>query len=101
MRVYLQPARSYEARVAGYDCDYDPLTFQWDIRPEVVIPKDSYAGGGEKPTVHIPGLIQADSGARIGFTTPETEGAYRLFAQIHDGKGHAGYANVPFYVRQR
>jgi hypothetical protein len=98
-RVYLQPAQSYEATVACYDSDYDPLVFQWDVRPEVVIPKDSYAGGGEKPAAAIPGLVQGD-GARIRFTTPEAEGAYRLFVQVRDGKGHAGYANVPFCVRK-
>lgn len=98
-KVYLKPGQSYEARVLAYDCDYDPLTFHWDIRPEVVIPKDSYAGGGEKPAVPIPGLVQGDS-EQIRFTTPKTEGAYRLFVQIRDGHGHAGYANVPFFVRQ-
>jgi hypothetical protein len=100
-QIYLQPSQSYEARVVCYDSDYDHLAFQWDIRPEVVIPKDSYAGGGEKPAVPIPGLIQGDSGARIRFTTPTVEGAYRLFVQLRDGKGHTGYANAPFYVRQK
>jgi hypothetical protein len=99
-RAYLQPSRSYEARVFCHDSDYDPLTFHWDIRPEVVIPKDSYAGGGEKPAVPIPGLIQDGRGARIRFATPQEEGAYRLFMQVRDGKGHVGYANAPFYVRQ-
>lgn len=100
-RVYLQPAQSYEATVVTYDSDYDPLVFQWEIRPEVVIPKDSYAGGGEKPAVPIPGLIQGDGSAQIHFTTPGKEGAYRLFVQARDGNGHAGYANVPFCVRQK
>ncbi len=100
-RVYLQPAQPHGARVAGYDSDYDPLVFQWDIRAEVVIPRDSYAGGGEKPAAPIPGLIQEDDGAQIHFTSPKEEGAYRLFVQVRDGKGHAGYANVPFYVRQK
>jgi hypothetical protein len=98
--VYLEPAQSYEARAVCYDPDYDALEFRWDIRPEVVIPRDSYAGGGEKPAVPIPGLIQED-GTRIHFMTPQTGGAYRLFVQVRDGNGHAGYANVPFYVRQK
>jgi hypothetical protein len=100
-KVYLQPAQSYEAKVTCYDADYDPLTFQWDIRPEVVIPKDSYAGGGEKPAVPIPGLIQSGNSPRTRFAAPPTEGAYRLFVQVRDGKGHAGYANVPFYVQSK
>jgi hypothetical protein len=98
-KVYLKPDQSYDARVLVYDCDYDPLTFHWDIRNEVVTPKDSYAGGGEKPAVPIPGLIQGD-GAQVRFTAPKVEGAYRLFVQIRDGHNHAGYANVPFFVRQ-
>jgi hypothetical protein len=98
--IHLPPDRSYEAQVVCYDCDYDPLTFHWDVRPEVAIPKDSYAGGGEKPAVPIPGLIQGDGGPRIRFTTPKAQGAYRLFVQVRDGQGHTGYANAPFYVRQ-
>ncbi len=99
--IYLLPAQQYEADVTGYDADYDPLTFRWDIRPEVVIPKGSYAGGGEKPAVPIPGLLQAEGGPRTRFTAPPTPGAYRLFVQVRDEKGHAGYANVPFYVRPK
>jgi len=98
-RIYLPPAQACEARAVCYDVDHDPLVFQWDIRPEVVIPKDSYAGGGEKPAVPIPGLIQGDSAARIRFVAPPTEGAYRLFVQVRDGNGHVGNGNVPFYVR--
>lgn len=28
------------------------------------------------------------------------ERAYRLFVQVREGKGHTGYANVPFSVQQ-
>jgi hypothetical protein len=98
-QTYLKPAETYEAKVVCYDCEYDALTFKWDIRPEVEIPKNSYAGGGEKPAVSIPGLIQEDQRAQVRFTTPQTEGAYRLFSQVLDGHGHVGYANAPFYVR--
>ena len=100
--MYLAPGRSYEAEVLCYDCDYDPLTYRWDVRPEVKIPEGSYAGGGEKPAVPIPGLIQEEAGpptADVRFTTPSKEGAYRLFVQVEDANSHAGYANLPFYVR--
>ncbi len=99
-QVYLKPAQTYEAKVACYDCDYDPLTFKWDIRPEVEIPKNSYAGGGEKPATPIPGLIEEGQGTQVRFTTPQAEGAYRLFVQVLDGHGHVGCANAAFYVRQ-
>jgi len=100
-RVYLKPAGAYEASVVSHDCDFDPLTFQWDIRPEVEIPKNSYAGGGEKPTVPLPGLIPEGGGAQIRFAAPEAVGPYRLFVQVLDGQGHVGYANAPFYVQEQ
>ncbi len=100
-RVYLQPGGVYEARVVSCDCDFDPLTFKWDIRPEVEIPRNSYAGGGEKPAVPLPGLIQEGSGTQIRFAAPEGEGPYRLFVQVLDGQGHVGYANASFYVREQ
>ena len=99
-QIYLEPARTYEAKVVCYDPDYDWLTFHWDIRPEVEIPKNSYAGGGEKPAVPIPGLIQEGQDAHVRFITPQAEGTYRLFVQVRDGQGHVGYANTAFYVRQ-
>ena len=99
-RVYLDPTETYEAKVTCYDGDYDSLTFQWDVRPEVEIPKNSYAGGLEKPAVPVPGLIQNGGDAQIHFTAPKAPGPYRLFVQVLDGQGHAGYANAPFYVRQ-
>lgn len=36
--IYLEPNKAYRARVVCYDSDYDALTFQWDIRPEVEQP---------------------------------------------------------------
>jgi hypothetical protein len=99
-QVYLKPAQTCEAKVTCYDCDYDPLTFKWDIRREVEIPKDSYAGGGEKHATPIPNLIEEGQGMQVRFTTPQAEDAYRLFVQVLDGHGHVGYANAAFYVRQ-
>ncbi len=99
-KVYLEPSEAYVAEVTCYDCDYDVLSYAWDIRPEVVIPENSYAGGLEKPAKPIPCLISGNKGSHIRFTAPEREGPYRLFVQISDGHDNAGYANVPFYVRQ-
>ncbi len=96
--AHLKPEETYEAEVWYYDPDYDILTFEWDIRPEVEIPENSYAGGGEKPAEPIPGLIVSEPGKRIRFKTPSEEGAYRLFVQIEDNQGSAGYGNVPFLI---
>ncbi|MBN2133275.1 MAG: hypothetical protein JW741_27495 [Sedimentisphaerales bacterium] len=100
-RVYLDPGQTYEARVVCYDCDYDALTFRWEIKTEVEIPKDSYAGSLEKPAGTVPGLIEEDAAARARFTAPEATGNYRLFVQILDGHGHVGYANAPFHVGRK
>ena len=31
-------------------------------------------------------------------TTPTEPGTYRLYVQVTDGQGNAGYANAPFLV---
>ena len=79
------------------DPDSDPLTFAWDIRPEVEIPAGSYAGVWRKK--------RSRSGAdpRSCLTAnrihrPETAGGYRLFVTAVDGQGHIAYGNIPFLV---
>lgn len=97
-QLFLQPNTTYYARVYCWDGEYDSLRYEWDIRPEVVIPRNSYAGSLEKPAQPIPGSIVSEPGMRIQFKTPAEKGPYRLFVQITDGRQNAGYANVPFYV---
>jgi hypothetical protein len=100
-KLYLEPDKLYRAHVVCYDSDYDALTFAWDIRPEVEIPANSYAGSMEKPAEPIPDLIEAGQGEQMKFTSPATDGPYRLFVEVSDGRGHVGYANCPFYVKSR
>lgn len=99
--ITLESNKTYQAHVVCYDSDYDMLVYEWDIRTEVEIPANSYAGGLEKPAKPIPGLIETGQDSRICFTSPKMEGAYRLFVQITDGRGSAGYANLPLYVKSR
>jgi len=96
--IRLEPGQLCEAKVVCYDPDDDPLTLNWDIRPEVEIPEASYAGGGEKPAQPIAGLVEESQGTHVRFAAPDEEGPCRLFVQITDGQGNAGYANVPFLV---
>lgn len=96
--VRLKPQQDYRASVVCYDVEHDALVYDWDIRPEVKIPENSYAGGLEKPAVIIPRLVGSESGPEINFAAPETNGPYRLFVQIKDGRGNIGYGNIPFYV---
>jgi hypothetical protein len=46
----------------------------------------------------LPGMIAQPNGAEITLKAPVEAGAYRLFAYIFDGQGHAAHANIPFYV---
>ena len=96
--VRLAPSSTNEARVYAYDPDQDNLSITWDIRPEVVIPRKSYAGSLEKPAQPLPGLILESEGTWARFRAPQGQGAYRLFVQVSDDQGCAGYANVPFLV---
>ena len=98
--VFLSPNRPYRARVDCDDPDHDPLVFEWDVRPEVEIPANSYAGGLEKPAKPIAGLIQDPASRQVTFTSPSTPGPFRLFVRVSDGRDHVGYANVPFRVRE-
>jgi hypothetical protein len=98
--TYLQAAKTYRADVESTDPDSDPLAYAWDVRPEVVIPPGSYAGGLEKRAEPIPGLIPNPTTAAIEFTAPDEPGPYRLFVTVSDGQGHIAYGNVPFYVRE-
>lgn len=96
----LQPSRPLQAEVKASDPDGDSLAFAWDIRPEVVIPPGSYAGGLETRAQPIAGLLSNASTARVAFTTPDKPGAYRLFVTITDGQGHIAYGNQPFLVKE-
>jgi hypothetical protein len=98
--AYLQRATAYRAEVESTDPDSDPLAYAWDIRPEVVIPPGSYAGGLETRVQPIPGLIPNSTASAVEFTTPDKPGPFRLFVAVTDGQGHVAYGNVPFYVEE-
>jgi hypothetical protein len=97
----LTASNTYRAGSKANDPDSDPLTYAWEVRPEVVVPPGSYAGALETASRPVPGLIANPTCAAIEFTAPRGPGAYRLFVTITDGQGHVAYANVPFLVRER
>lgn len=95
--IQLIAGQTYRAEIQANDPDGDALTFAWDIRAEVEIPKGSYAGSMEKKARPVEGLIREPAQRQIEFTAPAA-GPYRLFVAVKDGKGSIGYGNVPFLV---
>jgi len=96
--IRVKPNQTYGARISVTDPDKDSLTYRWEVVEES---KAQSSGGDreERPPV-VSGLIQEPNKSEIQMKAPETPGAYRLFVYIFDGHGHAGHANIPFYVER-
>jgi hypothetical protein len=86
------------AKVAAADPEGDPLTFRWEILEEST--SRNVGGDREPKPASVPGLIAEPSRAEISLRAPSKPGAYRLFAYVYDGKGHAAHANIPFSVKE-
>jgi len=95
--VYLQPGTVHRAAVEVNEPDGDTARLDWVVLPEPK--KYGYAGMGEKKPAAVEGLIEEKTERAVRFKSPKEEGAYRLFVTVYDGKGNAGTANIPFYVR--
>ncbi|WP_404420932.1 hypothetical protein [Nibricoccus sp. IMCC34717] len=86
------------ARVDAADPDGDPLSYQWEIRPEVFIPSDNYAGRKEKRASPLPAVLASPLGAEVQLRIPQEPGQYRVFVTVSDSRGSTAYANFPFLV---
>ena len=96
--IHLKPGQSYPAIVQASDEGNHPLTFVWDVTKEST---DLQTGGDfETKPQSLPDLIQAEHDNGITLKAPAKPGAYRLFAYVFDGRGHAAHVNIPFYVDQ-
>jgi hypothetical protein len=94
--VRLKPGRTYAARVQASDPDHNPLTYSWEVMKES---KERKVGGDvESIPEKVPGGIADAQKSEVSLEAPSEPGAYRLYAYAFDGKGHAAYANIPFYV---
>jgi len=94
--VRLKPGQTYVAKVQASDPDQNPLTYFWDVMEES---KEHKVGGDvESKPRKLSGLIDDPKRSEIALKPPTQPGAYRLYAYVFDGKGHAAHANIPFYV---
>ncbi len=95
--IYLAASEVFEAEVLATDPDEDPLTYRYEILPEV--PRDKQSDGGDfEPRPET--IFGKDSKVNtITIAAPEKSGEYRLFVYVFDGHNSAATANIPFYVK--
>jgi hypothetical protein len=96
--VVLKPGSRHHASVTANDPQGAALRFEWQIVGEVA--RAGYAGRGEQRPKPMPDLLLEAEGARLVFTAPGQDGAYRLFVFVRDGRGNAATANLPFLVQR-
>jgi hypothetical protein len=94
--VRLQPGQTYHAKVAATDPDQDALAFTWNVMEEST--STNVGGDKESKPAALPGLIAEPARSEISLRAPSQPGAYRLFAYVFDGEGHAAHGNIPFWV---
>ena len=94
--IRLHSGQTYAAKVAAVDPDHDLLTYRWEVMEESAETK--VGGDAESKPAQVPNLIAAPQQNEISLHAPNKPGAYRLFAYVLDGQGHAAHANIPFLV---
>jgi hypothetical protein len=77
--------------------DNDPTKLEWVMLKEVLVRSQGGAHEDEPDEVQI--KVVSDANGEMVFTAPIETGEYRLFAYVYDGKGKAGTANVPFFIK--
>ncbi len=94
--VVLAPGSGHEAQAPALDHDGDALRWRWYALEESTA--TSTGGDPEAVPPRVELDVQDIGEGRMRFTAPRRPGNYRLFVEVHDGHGHAAYANVPFRV---
>jgi hypothetical protein len=94
--VRLEAGQAVVVKVAASDPDEDALTFHWGVMEEST--STNVGGDAEHRPPEVPGVITDSARAETSLQAPSKPGAYRLFAYVYDGQGHAAHANIPFQV---
>lgn len=92
----LQPNQQIEIGVQASDPDGDPMSVQWQVVSESTV--ESMGGDFEEKIEPVQVDIQQLDALSCRITMPSEAGAYRIFATVRDGQGHAGTANVPVLI---
>lgn len=91
------PGQEVSAGVDAVSFDGSPLRTDWKVLAEAT---DLRGGSGIETAparIAVP-VLHADA-ASVRFLAPREPGAYRLFITLHDRRGKAATANLPFLVR--
>ena len=94
----IEANKEYRAEVIAKDPNGDGLHYEWLVVSET----SAVSTGGDHenaPPAH-PELVKVNHAPECCFMAPTKPGAYRLFVSIHDGKGGAATANIPFFVKK-
>jgi hypothetical protein len=91
----LKPGQAVTASVDAVDPDGDQLTYHWLVVAESTA--TSVGGDAEAAPPSFPELTK-NSGRECSFLCPAAAGNYRLYLTVHDNKGSAATANIPFRV---
>lgn len=94
--VTLAPGAAVRAQARAGDPDGDPLAWRWTLREESAA--TSIGGDPEALPPEVPAALSPEADGSVRFDAPARDGAYRLFLEVRDGRGHAAYANFPFRV---
>lgn len=96
--ITLKPGKEYVSTLNVTDPDSDSIYIRTEVLRESTDLKDG--GDFETRPESLDKLVSAISIDKIVFNAPETEGAYRLFVYVLDGKNHAATINFPFFVKK-
>lgn len=94
--VTLVAGQQYPALVVAEDADKDNLSFEWVVMREAT---NTPGGGSYEPAPEVfTDRVEQSGLPRTTVTAPAEPGPYRLFVYVHDQRGHAAHANIPFLV---